>query len=240
MDGVRPVEWLAARLEARTERLQDLLDAGVLAGYTKTEIRDAGLALRVTMKVSDSGTLWSLPANIIDRIPPPEPTVPSKALKRADRIPDSDSLPTAPKKRSAQEAVQKAREMLRKRSPSAARYLLEMMNTMMEDAEPCPACKRGMPRDEERRLKAILAVLDRSDVGPSKAGGGGDAGPDGPIFVFPPGTQMAVVAPPVAAPVETGIARALEPRLKLTRGDRLESGAAGAAGAVGPIGDSDA
>lgn len=51
-------------------------------------------------------------------------------------------------------------------APRAADVLNEMME-QSKDPDPCPLCKRGMPRDDNIIIKAAMAVLDRTGFGPS-------------------------------------------------------------------------
>jgi hypothetical protein len=130
-------------------------------------------------------------------------------------------------KRKVEDLVKTAANLIKRRSPTAARYLRDLADTAAKDAPACPACGRGTPRGEELRLKAVLAILDRAGVVAPR--GGVDLPDSGPLIIFPPGTSIAVVAKPPEMPAVDLIAQPAVPGVRLTRGDRLGRGFDGAA-----------
>lgn len=111
-----------------------------------------------------------------------------------------------------------AQEMIVRKAQRMVRDLFELTLEQRSDAPPCPTCRRGMPRSDETRLKAILALLDRALPKVMI----GDGASQGPLIVFPAGTRIAVAAGPGSdrlAPVpdvETGL-----PPVEAVRADRL-------------------
>jgi hypothetical protein len=61
-----------------------------------------------------------------------------------------------------------ARQILADASKDKVKALLSLCEEVPENTEPCPMCGRGMRRNEDTRLKAILAVLDRGGLGPTQ------------------------------------------------------------------------
>lgn len=169
---------------------------------------------------------------------PPEPPAPPPPPAPASLGPGPSSGPVPgltrgddPKltklRTTVEDRVRTASNLIKRRAPTAARYLRDLADTASQDAPKCPACGRGTPRGEELRLKAILALLDRAGVVAPR--GGPEDTERGPLIVFPPGTSIAVVAKPLELPAVDLVARRVEPEVRLTRGDRLGQGFAGAA-----------
>jgi hypothetical protein len=58
-----------------------------------------------------------------------------------------------------------AKRLLIDHAPKAVERLGELLSDP-KDADPCPFCRRGMPRDDLITVKASTAVLDRAGLGP--------------------------------------------------------------------------
>lgn len=122
------------------------------------------------------------------------PKVPLRAT-RADRVPDPEPPDLMPVKGAAAK-VEWARRRLKNLAPTAVRRLEEITEALVPDqGAKCPTCGRGSRRDEETRLRAILAVLDRGGVAPATARQPAADEDHGPALIFPPGTRMAVMVP---------------------------------------------
>ena len=227
------VEWLFQLLKRGPATPVEVSDAATLLEITPEELVDAYKVLGVVTEIHKSpGTslkydAWVLPANAEW---PPTPRMlsraPARVARPASEVPDlekSSKTPSkttkttsfgtletqdGPKKRDPAAAVVAAKASLQRNAPRYARYLRQLAEIASDDAEVCPHCKRGTPRSEEIRLKAILAIMDRAGVTPPRPGA--DMGGDfGPAIVFPPGTQIAVVAnTPVMPQVLPTIVRA--------------------------------
>lgn len=191
-------------------------------GYELPALLQARRELGITASMDETGTtVWALPEAPLEARPEPR-------VVRADLVavppPKSDAGTAkknagAPKRRTPEEDVRLAQRLIKRRSPTAARYLRQMAEVASADAKPCPACGRGMPRDEELRLKAVNGLLDRAGLSASKAGSvGDDAG--GPLIVFPPGTRIAVLAQVPEDSTEEGVSRSGAVEMTVTRGDR--------------------
>jgi len=197
-------EWLRARLGRGPSDSQAVIDAATGLRITPDELRAARVTLRVVEETrgapGEQYTMWSLPPGqpVVATVVPPGAT-------RADLV--------TTKKRTPKEAVEKAKNSLRRRAPRYAQYLDELSRKASEDAVPCPTCGRGTPRSEEVRLRAVVAALDRSGV-VAPRGEGDDGVPAGPVIVFPPGTTIGVLVQTPPAPIK---------ELRLTRGDELRA-----------------
>lgn len=58
-----------------------------------------------------------------------------------------------------------AKRLLITHAETAVKRLGELLDDP-KDADPCPFCRRGMPRDDLITVKASTAVLDRAGLGP--------------------------------------------------------------------------
>lgn len=206
-------EWLRARLSKGPSDAQDVADEAAVLEVTPEEL----LAARVALRVVQEGDKWCLPPPsgtgkkydprrlVLDSLVGPGVAGVSKYEPvRADLVPSKRATP--------KEAVEKAKNRLRKGAPRYAQYLDDLARKASEDAAPCPTCGRGTPRSEEVRLRAVLGALDRSGV-VAPRGEGEDGTPSGPVIVFPPGTTIGVVVKtPEFTPVNA---------LRVTRGDEL-------------------
>lgn len=177
------------------------------------------------------------PPQIIER--PAE--APGLELKRASEIPDkpkadtasgvpsivpsaeqgttTDGVPSNGRSRDPKRTVQEAQERLQRRSLTMVRRLEEMTELALNDGPKCPTCQRGLPRAEDIRLRATLAVLDRAGLAPQR-GQEALSGAGGPVLVFPPGTRIAIEAgDPRPEPIDLGTARRVDAGPILRRGD---------------------
>lgn len=187
------------------------------------EVRAANLATKRGL---------SAPPQIIER--PAE--APGLELKRASEIPDkpitaigvpSKAAPAeqgetaigVPSKRDPRRVVQEAQERLQRRSLTMVRRLEEMTELALNDGPKCPTCQRGLPRAEDIRLRATIAVLDRAGLAPQR-GQEALSAAGGPVLVFPPGTRIAIDSgDPRPEPIDLGTARRVDPGPVLRRGD---------------------
>jgi hypothetical protein len=173
------------------------------------------------------------PSQMIQR-PPEEPGL---TLRRASEIPDKpkfdaadgvlskasstdvDETPTGvpSRTRDPRRTVQEAQARLQRRSLTMVRRLEEMTELALNDGPKCPTCQRGLPRAEDIRLRATLAVLDRAGLAPQR-GQEALSGATGPVLVFPPGSSVSIaVGEP--QPIEMGVARRVERTIELRRAD---------------------
>lgn len=75
-------------------------------------------------------------------------------------------IPRGPRSHTlAQQAI--ARKLLADSVYQKVQELLELSEAVAKDAPPCALCQRGMPRDDDFRLRAIVAILDRAGLGPT-------------------------------------------------------------------------
>lgn len=154
---------------------------------------------------------------------PCPPGLPPRAATRPDAL-----LPGPRPKGSPADAVERARDRLRRHALRLVKQLEELTGAVIADGGVrCPTCGRGTLRDEQLRLKAIVAALDRGGLAPGKTIG---EGPDaGPVLVFPPGTTMMVGVGPVVGEAVVGLAREAPREVRVTRGDELATRQGGAA-----------
>lgn len=102
------------------------------------------------------------------------------------------------------------------------RRLEEMTELALNDGPKCPTCQRGLPRAEDIRLRATIAVLDRAGLAPQR-GQEALGGASGPVLVFPPGTRIAIEAgDPRPEPIDLGTARRVERDIVMRRADEAE------------------
>lgn len=145
-------------------------------------------------------------------------------MHRADTYEPPPSAKPVPTKidRSPRGTVKMAKERLQRASLTLTRRLEDLTEEAMKIGPACKTCGRGAPREEELRLKAIIAALDRAGVSAaaSRDAGLGDV-EAGPLLVFPPGTRIAVLAEtPDGHDGAPGAGlRATTDGVRLTRGD---------------------
>lgn len=146
--------------------------------------------------------------DVAESAPRPEPEVKVASSYEPPVVAERHSGgPTGPRTLGTTEArLNVARQRLRRIAFSQVLKLEELTEELIRlDGKKCPTCGRGTRRDEDLRLRAIVAALDRAGLGPSaKLEVEGEGG--GPVLVFPPGTGMAIVAAPVGR-VEEGVGR---------------------------------
>jgi hypothetical protein len=232
--------WLRNRLQGKQIPPREVTDDALAKGYELSALLQARKELSITATVDEKGTtVWKLPDAPLEARPEPrvvradEFAAEDAGAKKRGLVPKrpetatfsaSSSLSSpkrnagAAKRRTPEEDVRLAQKLIKRRAPTAARYLRQMAEVASADAKPCPACGRGMPRDEELRLKAVNGLLDRAGLSAAKAGTvGDDAG--GPLIVFPPGTRIAVLAQVPGDGTEEGVSRSAAVEMTVTRGD---------------------
>jgi hypothetical protein len=201
---VIPVEaWLQDRLKGISASARAITGEAIKAGYTLADVLIGKKALQIqSQPMGNKGTvLWFLPG-----FNPPKPAASEVTVKRTPRTPE--------------ESTRLAHNLIKRAAPTAARTVRELVQRSSKDAEACPACGRGMPREEELRLKAATTLLDRSGLSPARAPSADD-GSTGPLIIFPPGTQIAILARTPGPEDGPGVSRPEIHDLKVTRGDRV-------------------
>lgn len=185
--------WLAARLAKQAAPAREVTDEALSLGITQAELDEAKTALRVKadLKIVNGSaySTWELPPRSSQYQPGYDPR---RYVTPAKEEPPAIVAPSRAQKPDPKQRVEAAKKRLQRHSLRNARYLEELTERAARDSEKCPTCKRGMPRAEETRLRAILAALDKAGVGNPKEAQ--DETDYGPAIVFPPGTRIAVMA----------------------------------------------
>lgn len=202
--------WLHNLLTKSTKTPLEVHDEALAIGITEEELKEAKLKLQVVEVMTNGHKFLQLPK--VHGFQPgfdPRRHVPSKpdaqtssgstmtATGSIKASPGSTS--TAPRtKRTPDEAVDVAKRRLKRHSVRHVRFLEELAERASQDAAPCPTCKRGMPRQEEIRLRAVTEALNKAGiVAPKEQGDGWQ----GPVLVFPEGSRMAIGVETPRAPV---------------------------------------
>lgn len=233
------VAWLRTLLSGSSHVLRSVLDQARQVGHSESAVRAAAKLLPITVTRGKQGLVsWSLPPAVA---PAPLPTpghfeLGAMGLTRADNVPrpaipapvrearvaraDRPKLSVADRNKKAEERVAASLRMLKSRTPNLTRALIGLTEVALTDGPACPMCGRGQLRDEELRLRATIAALDRGGVSVAQKNSG-DVGPSGPVLEFPPGTQLAIIASAPREDGEVGVSRAIDVTPHVTRADRV-------------------
>ena len=186
----RAVSWLLAFLQSHgREARKKILSQAKLEDVHSAALGRAAKELGIVeiQETPASDPIWSLPEKEKEPAPQGYPTLSGKgvAAPRNATLQEEKTLRRAP-------TTSLAKELLRRKAYHKVRALDEMTERDIRGGEPCPTCKRGMPRSEDVRLRAVTAFLDRAGVAAPR--GAEEDGERGPLIVFPPGTKIAVLA----------------------------------------------
>lgn len=198
------LEWLSARLSRGPATPRDLKDEATGLGITQGELDAARRKLRLVLQWQEPASggpkymTWALPPTSGSRLRPGyDPRRYAQPARPAAQGHTTEAVAKAPA--DPKEKVEAARRVLQRRSVTLARTLTDLAKRASADATPCPTCGRGTPRAEDLRLRAAVAALDRAGLGVPRGDGAG-AAEGGFQMVFPPGTRVAVIAPPGEQP----------------------------------------